>query len=79
MLNFIFDTLYELWEYLQHKDNVYVAGVKYKDGYILIKMIPENIALSNNWERLTELMPKTKAENRIKHFKLIGFIIPKEK
>ncbi len=74
MINYILDTLYELYEYLKPQSRVYIAGVKLQNRYILTRMIPENVDLPEGYERLTESMNKDKAEKRITHFKLIRII-----
>ncbi len=77
MINYIRDTFYELWQYLKPQGNVYIAGIKYKDYYILTRMIPEHVKLPSGYEQLTQAMPKVSAEKRLTHFKLIKLVSPK--
>jgi len=73
MLNYILDTIYEFWQYMKPHGNFYIAGIKYYDKYIIVRIIPENVALPENYEQLTQPMPKAKAEQRLTHFDLIHF------
>lgn len=77
MINYILDTLWEFWQYLKPNRTVYLAGLKYEDRYILIKMVPEGIDKGDGWEKLTDPMPIKKAEQRVQHFKLIRLVAPK--
>jgi hypothetical protein len=70
----IFDTLWEFWQYLKPSRRVYIAGIKKFDRYVLTKMIPESLPLDNGWEQLTQPMPFAEAEQRIQHFKLIKIV-----
>lgn len=77
-MNYIFDTLWEFWQYLKPHGNVYLAGVPYKQNYIIISMIPENVALPSKYEKLSEAMTRDKASQRIEHFKLIKLVASKK-
>ena len=78
MLEWIYDTLWEFWQYLQPKGCVYIAGYKYKDRYILMKLVPEALPMGNGWEQLTESMSHEQAAKRLDHFQLIRLVEPKD-
>lgn len=77
ILNYILDTLWEIWQKLQPNGCVYIAGYKLNDHYLLMKLVPDSMPMGNGWEQLTQAMPKDKALQRLDHFRLIKLVEPK--
>lgn len=77
-MNYILDTLWEIWQYFKPNRDVYLVGKYYFGRLILIRMIPKDLPMAHGWEQLTQPMPIRQAEQRIQHFKLISIVTPKE-
>jgi len=69
LINWIFDTFHEF--VYDRNENVYIAGKYYFDRLVLTTMIQHDKPVPKGWETLTQPMPKTQANERIKHFKLM--------
>jgi hypothetical protein len=73
-MNYIYDSLWELWQYFKPNPCMYIAGLYYFDRLILVKMIPENLPLPTGWQQLTQSMTKAQAVIRMQNFKLIKIV-----
>lgn len=69
-MNWIFDTLWEFWQYMKPNRIVYLAGKYHNGKLMLIRMIPEALPMGNGWEQLTQPMPEKEALQRANMFPL---------
>lgn len=77
-INYILDSLWELWQYLKPKGNVYIAGKFSNDRLFLRRFVPESIELEDGWVQLTQPMPYKEAEKRIENFPLYRVVATKK-
>lgn len=77
MINYILDTFYEFWQYFK-QGNVYIAGIKHDNYYIILRMIPENVPVPKGYEVLSQAMPKALAEKRLQNFPLWRIVVPQK-